>query len=93
MIVSLFKVAKKADQYEADLQLLQKLDKAKSQRAKSKSLALIASPQGLSAIFIAGLAKGLIKPSIARQLKSMAITFGKTNLDDWLTDQNLPKPE
>lgn len=93
MIMSLFKSAKQANQCEADLHLLHKLDKARSQRAKARSLALITSPEGLSAIFIAGLAKGLIKPSIARQLKSMAIVIGKTNLDEWLTDQDLPEPE
>ncbi|ASP46767.1 hypothetical protein [Cognaticolwellia beringensis] len=85
MIFSLFKKAKQADQCEADLKLLQKLDKSQSHRAKVRSLALITSPKGLAAIFTIGVARGFIKPSIARQLKSMAIVFGKTTIDDWLT--------
>lgn len=93
MIVSLFNKAKQADKCAADLQLLYKLDKAQSRRAQERSLALITSPKGLSALFAAGLAKGLIKPSIARQLKSMAVIFGKTNLDSWLTGETLQDPE
>ena len=93
MIFSLFTKVKQADQYEADLQLLNKLDKAQSQRAKEKSLALITSPKGLAAIFTVGLARGFIHPSIARQLKSMAIIFGKTSLDGWLTGEEIQTPE
>lgn len=93
MIVSLFKKAKQADQCEADLILLKRLDKAQSNRAREKALALITSPKGLAAIFTLGVAKGFIKPSIARQLKSMAIVFGKTNLDGWLTGEEMQAPE
>lgn len=93
MILSLFNRVKQADKYEADLQLLNKLDKAQSRRAQERSLALITSPKGLSALFAVGLAKGFIKPSIAQQLKSMAIIFGKTNLDSWLTGETLQEPE
>ena len=93
MIFSLFKKVKQADQYEADLQLLHKLDKAQSQRAKEKSLALITSPKGLAAIFAVGVTRGFINPSIAKQLKSMAIIFGKTNLDGWLTGEEIQTPE
>lgn len=93
MIVSLFNRAKQADKCEADLQLLYKLDKAQSRRAQERSLALITSPKGLSLLFAAGLAKGLIKPSVARQLKSIAVIFGKTNLDSWLTGEALQEPK
>lgn len=93
MIMSLFKKVKQADKCADDLLLLHKLDKAQSDRAKAKSLALITSPKGLSAIFAAGLAKGLIHPSIARQLKSMAIIYGKTNLDGWLTGEEFQEAE
>jgi len=93
MIFSLFKKVKLAEQREAELKLLQKLDKAQSHRAKVKFLALITSSKGLAAIFTAGLARGLIKPNIARQLKSMAIILAKTNLDDWLTNEELPAPD
>lgn len=89
MLVSLFKNAKKADQFKADLSLLNKLDEFQSRRAKKRSLVLISSPQGLAAIFVAGLAKGFITPSIAGQLKSMAVAFGKTNLDAWLTGEEI----
>jgi len=88
MIVSLFKKSRHADKCERDLQLLHKLDQAQSRRARERSLALITSPKGLAALFTAGLAKGLSSPSITGQLKSMALILGKTNLDDWLTDED-----
>ncbi|ARD43437.1 hypothetical protein [Colwellia sp. PAMC 21821] len=93
MIFSLFKKVKKADQCEADLKLLGKLEKAQSLRAKERSMALITSPKGLATIFSVGLARGFINPSIANQLKSMAIIFGKTSLDGWLTDEEIQTPE
>jgi hypothetical protein len=89
MIASLFKNARQADQYEQDLRLLSKLEKSQSQRAQKRALALITSPKGLATIFVTGLARGYMKPSIARQLKSIAIIFGKTNLDEWLTGDAL----
>ncbi len=85
----MFKNARQADKYEQDLQLLSKLEKSQSQRAQKRALALIASPKGLTAIFATGMARGIMKPSIARQLKSMALIFGKTSLDEWLTGDEL----
>lgn len=93
MIASLFKNARQADKYESDLQLLTKLEKSQSQRAQKRALALITSPKGLATIFVTGLARGVMKPSIARQLKSMAIIFAKTNLDEWLTGDALQDTE
>lgn len=84
MIISLLKIAKQADKCENELKLINTLECKQNQRAKSKAMALITSPKGLSAIFTAGLLKGFLHPSIARQLKKMAVVFGKTNLDDWL---------
>jgi len=89
MITSLFSLVKQADKLNDDIQLLEKLDEAQNKRVKVKSLALITSPKGLSTIFAVGLARGLIKPSIVRQLKSMAVIYGKTNLDDWLTGEEI----
>jgi hypothetical protein len=93
MIFSLFKQIKHADQCAANVMLLRKLDKAQSLRAKEKSLALITSPKGLATIFTVGLARGLITPSIATQLKSMAVIYGKTSLDGWLTGDEIQTPE
>jgi hypothetical protein len=93
MIASLFKNARQADKYESDLQLLTKLEKSQSQRAQKRALALITSPKGLATIFVTGAAKGIMKPSIARQLKSMAIVLGKTSLDEWLTEDALQDTE
>lgn len=89
MIASLFRNARQADKYEQDLQLLSKLEKSQSQRAQKRALALITSPKGLATIFATGLARGIMKPSIAGQLKSMALIFGKTSLDEWLTGDDL----
>lgn len=93
MIISLFKQIKHADQCAANLILLRKLEHLQSQRAKEKSLALITSPKGLAAIFTIGLARGFITPSIARQLKSMVVVFGKTSIDGWLTGEKIQTPE
>ncbi|MFT6508295.1 MAG: hypothetical protein ACJAUK_002410 [Colwellia polaris] len=93
MIFSLFKQVEHANKCAANLALLSKLEQSQSQRAKEKSLALITSPKGLTAIFTVGLARGVISPSITRQLKSMAVVLGKTNLDSWLTDEEMQTPE
>ncbi|AZQ85338.1 hypothetical protein EKO29_15930 [Colwellia sp. Arc7-635] len=93
MMMSLLKTAKQADQCEEKLTLINKLDIAQSRRAHTKALALITSPKGLAAIFTIGLAKGFTHPSISGQLKKMAVVFGKTNLDDWLTAQHIQEPE
>jgi len=93
MIISLLKITKKADQCETELKLINKLDRAQNHRAKKKTMALITSPKGLSAIFTVGLLKGFTHPSIAGQLKKMAVIFGKTNLDDWLKGENIEEPE
>lgn len=93
MIFSLFKQVKHADKCAAELALLSKLEQSQSQRAQEKSLALITSPKGLATIFTVGLARGIISPSIARQLKSMAVVFGKTSLDSWLTGEDIQTPE
>ena len=93
MIASLLKNARQADRYEYDLQLLNKLERAQGQRARKRALALITSPKGLATIFATGLARGIMKPSIARQLKSVAVIFGKTSLDEWLTGKALQDAE
>jgi len=93
MIISLLKVAKQADQCEDQLKLINALERAQNHRANSKTMALITSPKGLSAIFTAGLLKGFMHPSITGQLKKMAVIFGKSNLDDWLKSNNFEEPE